>query len=67
MGSIFEKIQAFINDLRGSGIPVGSSHLEDCYRALTLVDWSYEPVFYSSLLSTLLKESPCSRSSMEYT
>ncbi|MGI6551420.1 MAG: VWA domain-containing protein [Syntrophomonadales bacterium] len=57
MGSIFEKIQAFINDLRGSGIPVGSSHLEDCYRALTLVDWSYEPVFYSSLLSTLLKES----------
>ncbi|MGE5545131.1 MAG: VWA domain-containing protein [Bacillota bacterium] len=57
MDSIFGKIQFFIQDLRGNGIPVGSSQLEDCYRALSLVSWSYEPVFYSSLLSTLLKES----------
>ncbi len=54
--SIFSKIQAFAQDLRDSGITVGSSQLEDCYQALSLVSWSHEPVFYSALLTTLLKE-----------
>lgn len=57
MGSIFETIQVFIRDLRDCGIPIGSSQLEDCYRAISLVNWSHEPVFYSALLSTLLKDS----------
>ncbi len=57
MESIFGRIQAFIKDLRSSGIQVNSGQLEDCYRALSLIDWSHEPVFHASLLSTLLKES----------
>ena len=56
MSGIFSKIQEFIRDLRDNGITVGSSQVEDCYRALLLINWSHEPVFYSSLLTTLLKE-----------
>lgn len=49
-------IQSFCADLRQEGIPITISQVEDCCRALLLVDWSIEEYFYMALYSTLIKE-----------
>ena len=54
--SISERIRAFTNDLRGEGVPLSPDELIQCFRALQLVDWDLEDVFYSTLYSTLIKD-----------
>lgn len=54
--SLFDTMQRFFEDLRREGIPVSPSHAEDCYRALTLIDWSIEDFFYASMFTTLVKD-----------
>ncbi|MGI5920990.1 MAG: VWA domain-containing protein [Syntrophomonadaceae bacterium] len=49
-------LQEFFADLRREGIPVTFSQVEDCCRALMLVDWSVEQQFYDALKTTLVKE-----------
>lgn len=56
MPALVENITAFINDLRGAGIPIAASQLDDCFRALLVIDWAMEPVFKSTLSSTLMKD-----------
>jgi uncharacterized protein with von Willebrand factor type A (vWA) domain len=54
--AFFHVMQRFCEDLRREGIPVTPSHSEDCFRALSLIDWSVEDFFYSSLFATLIKD-----------
>lgn len=56
MATLTDNLIAFIGDLRLAGIPIAASQLDDCFNALLLVDWSWEPVFQSSLSSTLVKD-----------
>ncbi|MEQ8235647.1 MAG: VWA domain-containing protein [Syntrophomonadaceae bacterium] len=54
--SFIASIQDFIWSLRHAGIPITSSQVEDCFRAILLVDWDREEQFQSCLGSTLVKE-----------
>lgn len=56
MAALTENITHFINDLRQAGIPIAASQLDDCFRALLMVDWAEEAVFRTALSSTLLKD-----------
>jgi hypothetical protein len=49
-------MQNFFETLRHEGLPVSPSNAEDCYQALSLIDWTVEDYFYSALFSTLLKD-----------
>jgi len=56
MAELLDNVTSFINDLRQAGIPIAASQLDDCFRALLLVDWSVEPVFKTALSGTLMKD-----------
>lgn len=49
-------LSGFIDDLKKEGVPLSPDELVQCYRALLLVDWEAEEVFYSALYSTLIKD-----------
>jgi len=49
-------LKTFIADLKTAGIPIGLTEETDCYQSLLLIDWTNEPIFYSALRCTLLKE-----------
>lgn len=50
------QLDSFITDLKTAGIPIGITEEIDCHKSLLLIDWSNEPIFYSALRCTLLKE-----------
>jgi hypothetical protein len=52
----FHVLQNFFRELRGEGIPVTASQVEDCCRALLMVNWLNEEYFYTALYSTLVKD-----------
>jgi len=56
MAALVDNITAFINDLRQAGIPIAASQLDDCFRALLLIDWAQESLFKTALRSTLMKD-----------
>ncbi len=54
--SIFKIIHRFASDLREEGLPLSPDELVQCYRALQLVDWDVEEVYYATLYATLVKD-----------
>ncbi|MGE5396111.1 MAG: VWA domain-containing protein [Chitinophagales bacterium] len=54
--SVFDRLEAFFDDLRKAGIPFGLAQTQDCCRSLLLIDWSDEPIFHSALATTLVKD-----------
>ncbi|GEM_PF-576263 len=54
--SIVKAIHSFARDLRSEGLPLSPDELVQCFRALQLVEWDVEDVFYSALYTTLVKD-----------
>jgi len=53
---VLEYLQAFFAELRQQGVPVTTSQVRDCCRAVLLIDWSHRQYFYTALFTTLVKD-----------
>lgn len=51
-----ETLDALIMELRITGLDISPGEVEDCYRALSQIDWFAESVFYQTLACTLVKD-----------
>ena len=50
-----EQILAFCEELRGSGVAIGTSEIQDAFRALEIVPWTSSIDFKEALASTVAK------------
>lgn len=49
-------LQDFFDGLRAGGVPITIGQMDDCSRALLLVEWTDERAFHTALSTTLVKE-----------